>query len=105
MFSRLSDRLSRVAYRHPWWYMRFNKSQLTFCKARCEAPTSAVDDIESYTAFRRKESGFFLAICMIEYARDLNLPESILGSESFQKLKNHACDIALLSEVCTVFQD
>ncbi|KIM60286.1 hypothetical protein SCLCIDRAFT_1217071 [Scleroderma citrinum Foug A] len=98
MFSLLSDRLSRVAYRHPWWYMRFNKSQLTFCKARCEAPTSAVDDIESYTAFRRKESGFFLAICMIEYARDLNLPESILGSESFQKLQNHACDIALLSE-------
>lgn len=86
--------------------MRFNKSQVAFCEARGdEATTSDVDEIEHYMAFRRKESGFFLAICMIEYARDLKIPESVLGGELFQKLQDHACNIAILSEVCIVFQD
>ncbi|KAL4062649.1 isoprenoid synthase domain-containing protein [Scleroderma yunnanense] len=98
IFSLLSDRLTRVAYRHPAWYMRFCKSQLAFCEARCEVSMPGVTDLENYMAFRRKESGFLMTICMIEYARDLKIPESILESESLQKLQNHACDIAILSE-------
>ncbi|KAG6333344.1 hypothetical protein ID866_5750 [Astraeus odoratus] len=49
-------------------------------------------------AFRRKESGFLVALDLIEYARDLNMLESIYDNESLKKLRDYVCDIAVLCE-------
>ncbi|KIJ58608.1 hypothetical protein HYDPIDRAFT_102325 [Hydnomerulius pinastri MD-312] len=102
MFALLSDRLPRIAYKNPGWYIRFHKSQRSYLEARRQfsknVGSDAVPDLESYIELRREMSGFRMAFDMIEYAGDLSFPESLFGDAVFRKLVEHACDIAAWSE-------
>ncbi|KAF9222155.1 terpenoid synthase [Gyrodon lividus] len=100
----LSDRLSRMAYKNPGWYIRFHKSQRSCLAARQLlrmnglGAGSVAPDLESYIELRRDASGFRMALDMIEYAGDLDVPETLFGNTLFRKLLDHACDIAAWSE-------
>ncbi|KAF8836489.1 terpenoid synthase [Paxillus ammoniavirescens] len=99
MFILLSDRLGRLAYKNPRWYMRFHRSQRSCIAARHQLCSNGVTpDLESYIELRRDASGFRMALNMIEYAGDLEVPETLSGNALFRKLLDHVCDIAAWSE-------
>lgn len=79
--------------------MRLHKSQRLFLDARHCRTILTFGDPEAYLITRRAESGFLVAIDMVEYARDLILPQHIVENEFLQRLREYACDIAVLSEV------
>lgn len=99
----LSERLARVAYRHPRWYMRFIKSQRCYLEARHQVSKNEVHgvlpDLESYIEQGRDASGFRMALDMVQYAGDMNIPDALLGDAMFARLHDHACDIAVWSMV------
>ncbi|KAF9236127.1 isoprenoid synthase domain-containing protein [Melanogaster broomeanus] len=75
MLTMLSDRLSRVAFKNPGWYMRSTTQ-----------PNAVFPDLESYIELRRDASGLRMALAMIEFAGDLS------------KAVDHASDVAAWSE-------
>jgi len=101
-FMLLSDRLSRAAYRRPGWYMRFAKSQRCYVEARHQLFKSGAEgvtpDLESYIELRRDASGFRMAFDMVQYAGDANVADTFVGDVLFERLHDHACDIAAWSE-------
>jgi len=101
-FVLLSDRLSRMAYRHPRWYMQFGKSQRRYLEARRQLSRNGargvVPDLETYIEQRRDASGFRMALDMVQYAGDVNVPDALAGDALFVRLHDHACDIASWSE-------
>lgn len=99
----LSDRLPRVAYRHPGWYLRFVKSQRGYLDARHQLAKHAAEgvlpDLESYIELRRDASGWRMALDMVQYAGDAHVSDVFLGDTLLARLYDHACDIAAWSEV------
>ncbi|KAG9312389.1 isoprenoid synthase domain-containing protein [Chiua virens] len=102
VFLLLSDRLSRVAYKYPRWYFQLISAQRRYHEARHQLSKNStrgvVPDLESYIALRRDASGFWMALDMVPYAGDVNVPEVLLEDASFMRLKECACDIAVWSE-------
>ncbi|KAN0077982.1 Isoprenoid synthase domain containing protein [Tylopilus felleus] len=98
----LSDRLPRVAYRHPGWYLRFVKSQRGYLDARHQLAKHAAEgvlpDLESYIELRRDASGWRMALDMVQYAVDAHVSDVFLGDTLLARLYDHACDIAAWSE-------
>lgn len=84
--------------------MRFIKSQRCYLEARHQLSINGaqgvVPDLESYIEQRRDASGFRMALDMVQYAGDVNVPDVLLEDPLFGRLHDHACDIATWSEVC-----
>ncbi|KAH7886548.1 isoprenoid synthase domain-containing protein, partial [Phlebopus sp. FC_14] len=115
VFALLSDRLSRIAYKNPSWYLRFLKSQRSYQDAKrrlycndtnndksttdtTNPPLPIRPDLESYIELRREASGVRMAFDMIEYVEDLVLGEEVIANGLFRKVKDHACNVAVWSE-------
>ncbi|OAX40003.1 terpenoid synthase [Rhizopogon vinicolor AM-OR11-026] len=98
-FELASDRLSRVAYKNPAWFMRFNRSMRSYQDARQHLLNSTrIPDLESYIELRRDASGFKMIFDLIEYAGGLNLPERALVHPILKHLTEQACDVIAWSE-------
>jgi len=102
VFALLSDRMSRVAYRSPAWYLRFINSLRAYREARAQvaedAQNGSVPDMESYIQLRRDASGLRLVLAFIECTMDLRLPENVASHPVVQALTEHAIDIIAWSE-------
>lgn len=87
--------------------MRFIKSQRCYLEARHQLSKNSaegvVPDLESYIEQCRDASGFRMALDMVQYAGDVNIPDALLGDAMLGRLHDHACDIAAWSVVGGLF--
>ncbi|KAG1834337.1 isoprenoid synthase domain-containing protein [Suillus subalutaceus] len=101
IFDLISDRLSRVAYKSPAWYMRFHRSMRTYYDARRRLhslDSTCIPDLETYVDLRRNASGLRMVFHLIEYAGGLDLPERVSSHPVLKRLTDQACDLIAWSE-------
>ncbi|KAG1729305.1 isoprenoid synthase domain-containing protein [Suillus paluster] len=99
VFDLISDRLSRVAYKSPAWYMRFHRSMRAYHDANQRLlDYICIPDLETYVDLRRDASGFRMMFHLIEYAGGLNLPERASSHRILKQLTDQACNIMTWSE-------
>ncbi|KAG0696610.1 isoprenoid synthase domain-containing protein [Suillus ampliporus] len=99
VFDLISDRLSRVAYKSPAWYMRFHRSMRAYHDARQRLlDYTCIPDLETYIELRRDASGFRMMFHLIEYAGGLNVPERASSHPILKQLADQACNIMAWSE-------
>ncbi|KAG2031011.1 terpenoid synthase [Suillus americanus] len=97
----ISDRLSRVAYKSPAWYMRFHRSMRAYHDARRRLhslDSTCIPDLETYVDLRRNASGLRMVFHLIEYAGGLDLPERASSHPVLKQLTDQACDLIAWSE-------
>lgn len=101
IFDLISDRLSRVAYKCPAWYMRFHRSMRAYHDTRRRLrslDSTCIPDLETYIDLRRDASGLRMVFHLIEYAGGLDLPERASSHPVLKQLIDKACDIIAWSE-------
>ncbi|KAG1840018.1 isoprenoid synthase domain-containing protein [Suillus tomentosus] len=101
VFDLISDRLSRVAYKNPAWYMRFHRSMRMYHDARRRLhslDSTCIPDLETYVDLRRNASGLKMVFHLIEYAGGLDLPERASSHPVLKQLTDQACDLITWSE-------
>ncbi|KAG1756953.1 isoprenoid synthase domain-containing protein [Suillus occidentalis] len=98
VFNLISDRLSRIAYKSPAWYIRFNRSMRAYHDAKRQLHSlgsTRIPDLETYINLRRNASGLRMVFHLIEHTGGLDLPSS---HPVLKQLTDQACDIIAWSE-------
>lgn len=98
VFNLISDRLSRVAYKSPAWYIRFNRSMRAYHDAKRHLhslDSTRIPDLETYINLRRNASGLRMVFHLIEHAGGLDISSS---HPELKQLTDQACDIIAWSE-------
>lgn len=101
VFDLISDRLGRVAYKSPAWYIRFHRSMRAYhdAKRRLHSlDSTCIPDLETYVDLRRNASGLRMVFHMIEYAGGLDLQERASSHPMLRQLTSQACDLIAWSE-------
>lgn len=63
------------------------------------AAQGVVPDLESYIEQSRDASGFRMALDLVQYAGDMDIPDALSADAMFARLHDHACDIVVWSAV------